>query len=170
MGPLIPPSGPKGDSDAHRQEIWDRTPADVPKQLRLRIGVMPRCAHRSRDLSHTSHDAPRYVSRRHVLLLPNKCDAERASPLVTSTAWWPPNARASRLDLAWKQVAFFTKSPHGLVPGTTPVSYLKALSYRSLLYAVTLLYAPIPSRTPDYYTFTSTGYQHTSVRVSVSVS
>ena len=82
---LIPPSGPKGDSDAHRQEIWDRTPADVPKQLRLRIGVMPRCAHRSRDLSHTSRDAPRYVSRRHVLLLPNATLRERHQHRVVAS-------------------------------------------------------------------------------------
>ena len=47
--------------------------------------LMPRCAHRSRDLSHTSRDAPRYVSRRHVLLLPNTTLRERHQHRVVAS-------------------------------------------------------------------------------------
>ena len=39
-------------------------------------------------------------------------------------AWRPPTREGEPPRLAWKQVAFFTKSPHGLVPGTPPLSYL----------------------------------------------
>ena len=42
-------------------------------------------------------------------------------------AWQPPKREAEPPRLAWKQVAFFTKSPHGLVRGTTPLSYLKVV-------------------------------------------